>query len=351
MTTTDTPADTQQEIGDTPPPARDEIANRKPDSQIPAITKIPAVPKELAEIADLADETGQLMQAVQHGIAVQFQVAQGVMLMREQLSKPGVMKKYVMPLIGTALGFRTDRDVDSKKAPYSEAEIADIVIETFTRGGRIVGNEITVISGRPHFNVEFFRRTVFDIPGFDNMFITKGLPGPTAGGSAPVAVRIEFTLNGQPGFQEGTYPANVVGNQMQTATQTKAERLALQDLKRSLMGATFSPEDADADTALRIGSGTVPEGAFSSLSVTGAGGDEGADPTTQSGAIEALRKAIGESGVDDLDAKALVQAHTFAGRADFGWDAVPLSIYLDLRTWVRVEITTARGEAAKAKKS
>lgn len=319
--------------------AATQVARRSPDDALAMVESIPEVDESLQGIAILAKETGTLMAAVSQGIQVEFRVAKGMQLMRQQLT-PDIMNEYVMPLVGTRLGFRTDRDQDRTKS-YSPDEIRDVVIDAMIRGARLVGEELTVISGGPHYTVNYYRRTIFDIDGLDKLVVTNGEPEMVQGlqKSARVPVRITFELHGRPCFHEGSYVVRVNDGQMATATQTKAERLALKSLKQALVGSTWAPDDAEAvdGAPLRIGSGKAPDGAFATFGVEGGG----SEPLTPADAIEKMRAYIGQSGVDNLDARALEYASTEAGKP-VTWEKMPLLVYPRLKQWVTATVAAEK---------
>lgn len=105
---------------------------------------------------------------------------------------PAMIEKSIMPLQGSSLGFRTDKDKDGG---YDALTVRDCTIEAWLRGFYHVGNEFNIIAGRFYGAKAGFERKVRTFPGLANLEIHKSVPEIT-GGNALVTVIASWTLNG-----------------------------------------------------------------------------------------------------------------------------------------------------------
>ena len=64
-----------------------------------------------------------------------------------RLITPEIMQQAVLPLMGTKIGFLTDRDAD-RDGPYPEAVVKDAVIEAFMAGVPLIGNRFNILGKR-----------------------------------------------------------------------------------------------------------------------------------------------------------------------------------------------------------
>jgi hypothetical protein len=123
-------------------------------------------------------------------------VARSMQLIRQQLSAE--MMGDVMLLMGTPLGFTTDRDKPGKnveKQPYTVEVVRDCLIECLLKGYRPVGGEMCIFSGRFYAAKPGNRRFVTEWPGLTNLRMQAGVPKTYEGG-ALVPYRASWTLNG-----------------------------------------------------------------------------------------------------------------------------------------------------------
>jgi hypothetical protein len=105
------------------------------------------------------------------------------------------VQRVIMPLQGTRLGFKTDRDKDGG---YAADVVRDAVVEALLRGFRIVGNEMNIIGGNFYATLEGLERKINEFPGLTNLSLSPGVPEMSQG-NALVTYHAKWILNGEPG--------------------------------------------------------------------------------------------------------------------------------------------------------
>ena len=118
--------------------------------------------------------------------------AEATAALRSQLTDS--MMQSVMSLMGSPLGFKTDRDRDGG---YTVAQVRDPLIVAMLRGFRPVGNEMNIIAGNFYATKEGMERVLRDYPGFSDLKLKIGVPSLRDGG-ALVACSATWRLNGEP---------------------------------------------------------------------------------------------------------------------------------------------------------
>lgn len=120
-------------------------------------------------------------------------LASGMKALRAALTND-VMSSMIMPLQGTTLGFRTDKD---KEGGYSLDVVRDCVLETMIRGFSIVGNEMNIIAGNAYFTKNGMERRVLEYEGLTCFESSAGVPSVNqAGTGAAVPYRGRWLLKG-----------------------------------------------------------------------------------------------------------------------------------------------------------
>lgn len=84
------------------------------------------------------------------------------------------MMKHFLPLQGSALGFRTDKDKDGG---YPEATVKECLIAALLDGAYPTGNEFNIIAGRTYITKEGYARKVREITGLTDLDLSIGVPG------------------------------------------------------------------------------------------------------------------------------------------------------------------------------
>jgi hypothetical protein len=99
----------------------------------------------------------------------------------------------IMELMGSPLGFLTDRD--KKETPYSKDVIKDAAIHCLLRGGSVVGNEFNVIASRCYLTKEFYERKVREL--VNDLRIIEHVPQTFQSG-ALVGMEATWVFEGRP---------------------------------------------------------------------------------------------------------------------------------------------------------
>lgn len=152
--------------------------------QLEAIKKLDLTIRRTNEEVREAEEAGNPM-------ITAVAMARGMSAIREGMQP---LMSSLMQLMGSPLGFRTDRDSTDKK--YTAEQVRDALIVGLMRGLRVVGNEINIIGGNCYATKEGMRRLVREIPGVANLRIQFGVPTLREGG-ALVPADVSWTFNGR----------------------------------------------------------------------------------------------------------------------------------------------------------
>jgi len=198
---------------------------------------------------------------VQHLAPMQqtVQMAAGIALLRASLTDE-VVKELFMPLQGSRLGFRTDRDKEERPG-YSIAVVKDVAIEALIRGAYMTGNEVNIIAGGAYFTKEYFARKVLEWPHLTDLRPKPGVPQFNSDNtSAVVPFEVTWKLGGIPDKVECTLqkgpdgqtmidariPVKINKGQGPDAAIGKARRKVLAMVYERLQGGRFLPADGDA---------------------------------------------------------------------------------------------------------
>jgi hypothetical protein len=170
-------------------------------------------------------------------------MAQGLEDLRAALTDD-VMKRYVMPLMNSPLGFRTDSTKPGEL--YNVKEVREAVIEAAIKGFRWTGNEFNIISGRAYFTKEGLARRVREWPGLTNLRMTPGLPTMKEGGCV-IEYVAEWELAGVPQKCERKIPVRLNNGQGGDAGIGKATRKILAAVFGQLTGSEFAIPEGEVD--------------------------------------------------------------------------------------------------------
>jgi len=182
-------------------------------------------------------------------------VASGIQAMRAALTDD-VMKKLFMPLQGSRLGFRTDKDRDGG---YPIDVVRDALIEAMIRGFQPVGNEFNIIATSCYITKEGLDRKVAEFPGITDLAFQPGVPNMSQnGGGALVPYHVTYRLNGvrceirrdliknaDGSVSDQRIPVRVNGGMGADAILGKAKRKILAQLYDRLTGSKISTPDGD----------------------------------------------------------------------------------------------------------
>lgn len=107
----------------------------------------------------------------------------------------------LMPLVGTPLGIRTDRDHDQRG--YDSSVVRDVVLAGLMRGARVVGNEMNIIGGNLYLTKEYWERRFRELPGMESVRPPRcGIPKPVTISDKVYAMtqaRVEYRYRGKVG--------------------------------------------------------------------------------------------------------------------------------------------------------
>lgn len=120
-------------------------------------------------------------------------MSRGMKLIREAMTEK-LVKFVFMPMQGSKLGFRTDKDKDGG---YPWEVVRDAAIEAMMRGLRPIGNEFNIIGGNCYTTKEGIERKLADFPGLTNLDLTPGVPT-VKDSAALVPFEATWRLNGKP---------------------------------------------------------------------------------------------------------------------------------------------------------
>jgi hypothetical protein len=164
-----------------------------------------------------------------------------------------LVKRVFMPLQGTRLGFRTDKDKDGG---YPHEIVRDAIIEAMMRGLRPIGNELNIIGGNCYTTLEGLERKVREFPGLASIELTPGVPTMKDGG-ALVPFEARWRINGTDDclvcalrtdadgvVHDTRIPVRVNSGQIVDAILGKAKRKMLARVYERLTG--FREPDGDA---------------------------------------------------------------------------------------------------------
>lgn len=199
-------------------------------------------------------------------IGKMFAMAQGIEALRKLITDE-MMNKYIMPLMNTRLGFKTDQDPNRKRydgkesKPYPVAVVKDCTIEALLRGANVVGNEFNIISAQTYFTREFFERALGELPNVTNIVASPGIPRFESGLDGKVIkALIRFGLSWKVGGTsdclrdaEGK-PGRVFeikADNWSSADQVigKATRKAYAAAYKQINGSELAPADGDVEDA------------------------------------------------------------------------------------------------------
>ena len=196
----------------------------------------------------LCKEAGELQLA--DDVTYTFRAAAVIQSLRELLTK-GVVEQYFMPLMGTRIGFLTDRDKEKdgkKPTPYDWETVRDCVIDGACRGLAPVANQFNIIAGNMYPTKEGYTALLKRIGA--KYFITKSEDKAAPGSAtAKIDCKIYFEHNGLK--SDYTFTATPKKNQFSSLDQLqgKAERKAKKSLYEYITGIDLGDADEDSGEA------------------------------------------------------------------------------------------------------
>lgn len=171
--------------------------------------------------------------------------------LREQMA--GELMTDVMSLMGTPLGFITDKDRETPSKRYTVDQVKDAVIEALICGFRLVGNEFNIISGRFYPAKNGVKRLLLEIDGLTDLKLKVGVPRPSeAGKSWMVPAKASWKLNGKDDEIDRTgadwkIVLPLHGTDKPATVAGKAESRLLRLVLQRVTGSTITVEDDEMD--------------------------------------------------------------------------------------------------------
>jgi len=278
--------------GSSAPAAAGQASQAIDATTLPAVRNLPPIEslelipeveeKELQQVERLAVETGILSRHIAAGGGLMLQMRQGLAMQRlESMLTNEIMDKYFMPLQGSPLGFKTDRDKDGG---YPVAIVRKCVVHAAIHGMRVVNNEMNILGGGgktgeeagfAYGTVEFFKRIVPELEGVRDLSWSIGLPENAKKREKTDNVRVVIRWTYKPVgwefpapmFIDHVFPVRKNVGMMDTATQSKALRAALKMVHQALTGGELTPPEGDVEDPIQIGS--VSGGGLDALAEVG----------------------------------------------------------------------------------
>lgn len=120
----------------------------------------------------------------------------GMRMLKATLTEE-VIRKNFLPMMGSPLGFVTDRDSGTNGPAYTWEVVRDVVCEAVLRGFYPVNNEFNIIAGRFYGAKNGFERVVREWPGLRDLSIDMGVPVLVADKGALVPCAARWMLDGE----------------------------------------------------------------------------------------------------------------------------------------------------------
>jgi hypothetical protein len=205
----------------------------------------------IAKVDDLINSV-----EVVHGIKSEIKKCITIVDIRKGLEKfftDEVMKQYVLPLMNTSSGFRTDRDpknIDKKTnkpfEPYPVEVVKSCIIDGFLDGVGLCGNQMNIIASRHYVTKEGFGAKLDKIPDLAYKIIPQ-VPKMASGG-ALVDMAITWQKSAGKEFKE-TLPicVKLADGQGADVANGKALRKARAWLFTKVTGREIADGEADDD--------------------------------------------------------------------------------------------------------
>ena len=164
-----------------------------------------------------------------------LKLAEGMGELRSRLMP---LMDRVLPLAGSALGFKADKQ-------YPADVICEALIEATLRGVYPVGNEWNIIQGRCYITKEGYTRLVRELPGLTDLRLMPGVPRIQPGG-AVVPYKATWRLDGKAQSIERQIPVKLNTGMGADGALGKATRKMLASIYAQCTGSYQSEAEDDA---------------------------------------------------------------------------------------------------------
>lgn len=171
-------------------------------------------------------------------------IARGIQALRQAVT-PDVMAQ-IMPLQGSQLGFRTDKD---KEGGYPADVVKECFIEATLRGVPTGCNTWNILAGRMYITREGYSYLVKKLPNLSNLKLFPGVPKASQGG-ALVDYKATFKLDGEPQELQRTIPVRVTPGAGADNILGKAARKMLKAVYEYVVGSEHSVTDPEEEPML-----------------------------------------------------------------------------------------------------
>ena len=214
---------------------------------------------------------GLALNATDSPFTATLATATALQTIRELMNDKAIMDG-IMSLQGTKIGFVTDRD-NPKSGPkgYPMETVVDVTIEAATKGARMIGNEVNIISGACYLTKAYFQRKLDEELGqgkwrfnHEVPVIVRNSKGSQEG--AKVTTTITWTDSAGAHSEEVTHA--IKGNDYSTpdAYMGKADRKCGKWLLENITGERFN--DGDADDIINVQAQSVDAEPMPSIDTT-----------------------------------------------------------------------------------
>lgn len=242
-------------------PARAENGAATTPPTVPALTpdapELQALDKAAARAAMIESKRGG------ETVSAALAKANALVVLRNLLSDE-ILDRAIMPLVGTRIGFLTDRDHDTRRGPYPRGIIRDCLIEALMMGVPAIGNRFNVIGGRLYLTREGVTYKLDHLAGLhyainvDLPFVrrepVRGVNGaPGTPGEATVGASIRWHFGDAPDTEETVvFAVRVNAGMGAEAIQGKAWTRAAKLLWERASGRAVAVTDGETVEAAAI---------------------------------------------------------------------------------------------------
>lgn len=200
-----------------------------------------AIRKECADLESIVQQCSLAALADYGQFQKTFAMAAGIRRLKDLITDD--MMKDIMPLQGSSLGFRTDKDKDGG---YSMPVVKECLIEAVLRGLQPVGNQFNIVSGRCYTTKEGFTHLMKTLPGLTDLKLTFGVPKMQQGG-ATVDAAATWKYNGAADSLTRELAIRVNAGMGADAVLGKAERKIRAAVYAQITGTVLSDGDAEQE--------------------------------------------------------------------------------------------------------
>lgn len=161
----------------------------------------------------------------------------------------------ILPLMGTRLGFLTDKDKPRKGQqyePYHNDIVVDCCCEALLRGLYLTGNEFNIIAGGCMTVKNGYARLLKELPSVSDLDLHIGIPQ-AKGGGVIIACEAQWRIDGTPVHIKREYPLKQDAWTTLDALMGKAERRLYRDIyNRSTGSQTWTDPDDEGSGLVEV---------------------------------------------------------------------------------------------------